>query len=126
MSIFDVFKSPSVQLPQGWIRLESAEQLEQAVNSSSQKPVAIFKHSTRCGTSSWMLDELQKEYDLNAEDIDFYYLDLLTYRPVSNLIAELLSVPHQSPQLILIQQGEATYHSSHAAISLDKLKKHLN
>jgi bacillithiol system protein YtxJ len=44
----------------------------------------------------------------------FYFLDLLAYRDVSDLIASSLGVIHESPQLILIHQGKAIYHAAHA------------
>jgi bacillithiol system protein YtxJ len=54
-----------------------------------------------------------------------YYLDLLSYRPVSNQIAYALSVTHQSPQLLLIHQGKCVYSASHMDISYPELKRQL-
>ncbi len=46
----------------------------------------------------------------------FYFLDLLKYRSISNLIARKFDIPHQSPQLILIKDGEVVDHSSHYGV----------
>lgn len=78
--------------------------------------VAIFKHSTRCSISSMARNRLERDLAGKAH-IPVYYLDLIAYRNVSDLIAERLGVPHQSPQLIVLQRGEVLAHSSHNAIS---------
>ncbi|WP_294234557.1 monothiol bacilliredoxin BrxC family protein, partial [uncultured Chryseobacterium sp.] len=52
---------------------------------------------------------------------DLYYLDLLAYRPLSNRIADDLGVTHQSPQLIVIENGKAVNNASHQNISVDQL-----
>jgi bacillithiol system protein YtxJ len=53
--------------------------------------------------------------------IDFYYLDLLNYRPLSQAIAETFSVHHESPQILLIKNGECTYDESHYGIMMDEV-----
>jgi bacillithiol system protein YtxJ len=55
-----------------------------------------------------------------------YYLDLISYRQISNEIAERLKVYHESPQLILIKSAEAIYDASHNYISITELKEALN
>ena len=64
--------------------------------------------------------QLEATWDLKAEDIEIYYLDLIQFRSVSNLIADRLGVWHHSPQLILLKEGKATYNASHQAIRTDK------
>lgn len=53
--------------------------------------------------------------------IDFYYLDLLAHRNISNKIAEDFQVYHESPQVLLIRNGECVYDESHMAITMDEL-----
>lgn len=60
------------------------------------------------------------ERDLQ-QDIDVYYLDLIAYRSVSNLIAQESGVTHESPQLIVFKNGQAVYDVSHTAINADEL-----
>jgi len=64
---------------------------------------------------------LEQQWQLAEDELPVYYLDLLTYRPISNRIAELFSVQHQSPQLILIRDGKAIYHASHSEIDFDAM-----
>ena len=66
--------------------------------------------------------QLENEWNLDTADIDFYYLDLINYRPISNQIAEDFQVVHQSPQLIVIKDGKAIYHDSHYSISVNQVK----
>lgn len=56
------------------------------------------------------------------EGIDFYYLDLITYRSVSNKVAEYFKVYHESPQVLLIKNGECIYDESHSGIRMDEIE----
>ncbi|GEP98876.1 bacillithiol system redox-active protein YtxJ [Chitinophaga cymbidii] len=102
-----------------WIDLESEEQLKTIQSRSFDHPVVIFKHSTRCGTSSMVKSRLERS-DV-PEGYEFYYLDLIRYRPVSNLVAEVFKVEHQSPQVLVIRNGECVYDESHMAIRMEEL-----
>ncbi|MBF2709684.1 bacillithiol system redox-active protein YtxJ [Flavobacterium soyangense] len=107
-----------------WIPLNHLEQLDEIVAVSSEKPVVIFKHSTRCIISSMALKQFEKEYDLE-DKVDAYFLDLLGYRAISNDIASRFGVYHQSPQLLLIKDGKAIYDVSHESIDAGELKAKL-
>ena len=58
------------------------------------------------------------------DSADTYYLDLLSYRNISNLIAEKLGVHHESPQVIVLNKGEVTYDESHLDISVEDILNH--
>ena len=119
-------KSKDADIHQDWKVLDSIEQLEKVIEASKDKPVVIFKHSTTCGISARAKHGLESEWDFDANDFDFYYLDLLSYRPVSNKVAEVLNVIHQSPQIVVVKNGKAVFNNSHHAISVDSLKKNLS
>lgn len=106
-----------------WIPLESMEQLEVIREKSHTKPAVIFKHSTSCSISSMAKYRIDDHWDFDADDVDLYYLDLLRYRAISNEVAEKFSVHHESPQLILIKDGEVIYDASHLDITVDELKE---
>jgi bacillithiol system protein YtxJ len=101
---------------QNWVHLTSIEQLDEIEKLSEERPVVIFKHSTTCGISAAAKSRLEA-VPFNSENGLFYYLDLLTYRPVSNKVAEKFGVVHQSPQIIVIKNGKAIYNNSHHAIN---------
>lgn len=104
-----------------WKNLESVEQLEALIQGSYQKPIAIFKHSTRCNISALSMSRIERNWETLPADFDLYYLDLLTHRPVSNAIETLLGIEHQSPQMLFIENGQCTYHASHGDIRISDL-----
>jgi bacillithiol system protein YtxJ len=109
-----------------WKSITEESQIEDLVKESFEKPVAIFKHSTTCSISQMSKLKLENTWDL---EIDAYYLDLLSFRPISKFIAEKFSVHHESPQMILIHNGECVYDDSHFDINVPNLKEalaHLN
>jgi bacillithiol system protein YtxJ len=103
-----------------WNELTSLDQLETVISDSNEQPVVIFKHSTRCSISSMALDRLQRAWD-NGENVKPYFLDLIQYRNISNQIAEKFGVMHQSPQVIIIKDGQAIYDNSHMGISFQAI-----
>ena len=106
-----------------WIPLESIDQVNQIVERSKEKPCVIFKHSTRCSISSMAKFRLEGDWDLSENKVEAYYLDLIAHRDVSQYIAEELSVYHESPQIILIKDGEVIYDESHLDITVNELKE---
>ncbi len=106
-----------------WIPLSSAEELEKLIRKSEQQPQVIFKHSTRCSISAVAKSRLEKSEA--PEEIPFYYLDLISYRPLSNSIAERFGIEHESPQILVIKNGKCVYDESHMGIDMDELKDHL-
>jgi bacillithiol system protein YtxJ len=104
-----------------WIPLTFMGQLDEIVAFSNQKPVVIFKHSTRCSVSRMALKQFESEYDL-GDTVDVYFLNLLEHRDISNEIASRFGVYHQSPQLLLIKDGKSVYDVSHSDIDAGELK----
>lgn len=109
-----------------WKSLTTLEQLPQIKEDSNKYPVIIYKHSARCGISSVALDRLERAW--RPEEIqpaDAYFLDLLRHRDVSQAVAQTFSVHHESPQILLINEGKCVYNASHMTISYSALKKQL-
>ncbi len=105
-----------------WHTLNAIDQLNEIVVASKTKPVIIFKHSTTCSISRMALKTFEKEFDLQ-EEVTPYFLDLLSYRAISNEIASKFEVVHQSPQLLLIKNGKAIYNASHENIDAMVLRE---
>ncbi len=108
-----------------WRALTSLEQLDGMIQESADIPVIIFKHSTRCGISKMALRGFEGSYDIDAEKAKPYFLDLLQHRDISNEIATIFHVEHQSPQLLLLKDGVVIYHASHGDIDAGKVKGEL-
>ena len=102
-----------------WIPLTDLNQLETIQDLSFTTPQVIFKHSTTCSISKMSLARLERSEAPTS--IQFYYLDLLNYRAISNAIAEKFSVYHESPQILLIKNGECIFDESHGGIQMEEI-----
>ena len=103
-----------------WNELTDLGQLNEIIAVSNEKPVAIFKHSTRCSVSRMALKQFENEFN-SSDKVTPYFLDLIAHRDISNEIASRFGVTHQSPQLILIKEGKAVYNVSHSDIDAEEL-----
>ncbi|WP_411812801.1 bacillithiol system redox-active protein YtxJ [Chryseobacterium scophthalmum] len=105
-----------------WKTIKSEEDLEKAIKQSYENRIAIFKHSTSCFISKTVLKNFEKEIENSDEqNVSFYFLDLLAFRPISNKIAEDFGIRHESPQLIVFENGEPINNASHQDISLSQI-----
>ncbi|MFM2360526.1 MAG: hypothetical protein RLY16_2519 [Bacteroidota bacterium] len=102
-----------------WLVLNSEQQLADIVKASHERAQVIFKHSTRCSISGVAKNRLDKQEQ--PATIDFHYLDLIAFRPISQAIAEQFQVHHESPQVLLIKNGACVYDESHMSISMDEI-----
>jgi bacillithiol system protein YtxJ len=107
-----------------WIDLNDEQQLSSLKELSKQKAQLIFKHSTRCSISSMAKNRLERS--TSPDSVDFYYLDLVKHRQLSNKIAEDFGVYHESPQVLLIKNGECIYDESHSGIQMEEILEQLN
>ena len=102
-----------------WIEITDLQEIESIKKLSFNKSQLIFKHSTRCSISSMVKNRLEKG-EVQSK-IDFYLLDLIKHRDISNSIAETFNVHHESPQVILVKNGECTFSESHYDIRFDEI-----
>ncbi|GAA3952597.1 bacillithiol system redox-active protein YtxJ [Chitinophaga oryziterrae] len=107
-----------------WIPLTTETQLSEIKATSAEKPVVIFKHSTRCSISAVAKSRLER--GAGPENISFYYLDLIRFRDLSNKVAADFAIGHESPQVLLIRNGECVYDESHGGIRMEELEAHAN
>jgi bacillithiol system protein YtxJ len=107
-----------------WNELTTEAQLMELLAASEKTKILIFKHSTRCATSRLMLDRLQRTWNPDEmQSLSPYFLDLISFRQVSDAIAERLGVPHESPQVIMIAGGKAIVDWSHFEIDYQRIKE---
>lgn len=98
-------------MPASFNYLDSLEKLDDLFARSHEAAVVIFKHSSKCGVSATVSRRIA---DLDAE---INMVIVQTNRDVSSAIAEKTGVPHQTPQALIIRNGEAVYHASHYAVT---------
>ncbi len=107
-----------------WINLKSEGQIKELIEKSHEKPQVIFKHSSRCGISAMAKGRLERSSAPSSAD--FYFLDLIVNRNISNKISSEFKVYHESPQILLIKNGECTYDESHSAITMDEIEEQIS
>ena len=105
-----------------WNSLQTAEQLTELLEESVNSKILIFKHSTRCSISRTTLDRLERNWKDEFPNTKSYFLDLLSFRELSNAIAERFNVEHQSPQVLIISEGKSIYDRSHFDIEYSQLE----
>lgn len=106
-----------------WNILTSENQLDDLKQRSLAIPQVIFKHSTRCTISSVAKNRLERAE--SPEKVEFHFLDLIKYRNISNKIESDFMITHESPQVLLIKNGECVYDESHSGISMSELEEQL-
>lgn len=102
-----------------WNQLSNSHELEELIAASHNTPQLIFKHSTTCSISAVAKKRIDKHEE--QPDLPFHYLDLLKHRSISNNIATLFGVEHESPQVLLIKNGKCVYNESHLAIYMEDI-----
>ncbi|MDQ7947692.1 MAG: bacillithiol system redox-active protein YtxJ [Pedobacter sp.] len=98
-----------------WINLSDRNQVDSIKKNTGYS--VIFKHSTRCSISSMAKRNFELDWDVIPANTPCYFLDLISYRDLSNLVSETFRVHHESPQLLVIKDGECILDASHSDIS---------
>lgn len=106
-----------------WIPLDNLEQLQEILKSD--QTYAIFKHSTTCGISAMAKRNLERMANTVTQSYSVYYLDLLANRDLSNQIAQIWGIAHQSPQLLILKGKSTLFDASHGDIDFDDIVKYL-
>ncbi len=104
-----------------WTEINSENQLHDIWDNLLIKPAVFFKHSTRCSISSMALRNFERNW--TPDDTQLFFIDLIAHRDVSNLLAKLSKVEHQSPQIIVTSNNTVIYNDSHGTIDAEKIQK---
>ena len=107
-----------------WTALQTLSQIDKIIEESTEQNILIFKHSTACSTSRMTLDRLERNWnDEEMVKLKPYYLDLLSFREISNAIAHRFDVEHESPQVLIIKKGKSVYDQSHFGIDYKAVRE---
>jgi bacillithiol system protein YtxJ len=95
------------------------------VRASYERPVFLFKHSTRCpiSASRWPIFQGFAGKESNA---DCYRLNVVEDRVLSLHVAQATGVEHESPQVILLHKGKVIWHTSHWSITEEEMSAALS
>lgn len=121
-----IFSKTPKKDPLPWVEITSTNQLNELLHNIGEKPVLLFKHSTRCSISSMALNGFERNWTTGKELCDLYFIDLLKHRDVSNLVEELTGITHQSPQAIVISGKEIIYDATHTSIDARRIESLLS
>lgn len=103
-----------------WNQVNSTEAISQIEFASHLRPQLIFKHSTRCSISNMAFDRINAHLEEIKAKSDIHYVDVLRNRNMSDAIAKRWNIIHESPQILIIKNGEVVYHASHSMIQPDE------
>ena len=106
-----------------WINLIKSEDIENIITDSFFTPSVLFKHSTRCSISSIAKHRLETDGQMLDSPVKFYYLDLIAHRDLSTKISEKFHVPHESPQILVIKNGDCILEASHLDIHVSEISE---
>ncbi len=120
--LFGGTSEPNEEKVLPWIPLNDIQQLNHIVEKSKTKTQVIFKHSTRCGISRMVINQLVDNYNLSERELDLYYLDLFRFREVSDEVGYKFQVLHESPQLLIVKNGVVVAYASHGSINTIDIK----
>lgn len=101
-----------------WTSLESAQQIDGIKHQDGYS--VIFKHSTRCSISMMVKKRFELDWNKFPENLPLYFLDLIKFRDLSNQVSQDFQVYHESPQLLLIKDGECVLDLSHGQVSVEE------
>lgn len=102
-----------------WTFITDIAQIEEIKKQAGYS--LIFKHSTRCSVSSMAKRRFEMDWEAIPAETKLYFLDLISYRDISAQIAETFQVHHESPQILLIKDGECILDASHGDISAEEV-----
>jgi len=103
-----------------WSLLSNENLLQDLVKLSFSEKVLIFKHSTRCSISTMSKNRLESLGE-NSKIKNCFLLDILNFKEISSKIESDFKVIHESPQVLIIQNGQCIYNASHNEISWDRI-----
>ena len=91
--------------------------LETLFTRSHEGPVLIFKHSSTCPISSAAYSEMSRL----KEEVPLIVVQ--RSRDLSNKVEERTGVRHESPQAIILRNGQAVWSASHFSITADSVER---
>jgi len=102
--------------------LTSIDDFKEALAASHEQPIVLYKHSATCSLSARARREMEP---IAREEPSIYEVVVQSARNVSNEISDTLGIRHESPQVLIVHNGQAVYDASHTAVVTDSVRKAL-
>lgn len=127
MSFFDRVrnKSSDSENHEMWNSISGLGKIESIIKNSDKKPQLIYKHSNRCSVSFLAKQQLEEVAEEISDIAKLYMIDVIHQRDLSNAIASELNIRHESPQVIILKNGEVIWDGSHWEIKGQDILKEL-
>lgn len=128
MKILDLFKSKQTDPLESttWNTISEPEETQTLVEKSKKHPQLIYKHSNQCSVSFIAKKGLDSNIEKLSQFADLYIIDVIRQRDISNAIATLLKVRHESPQALLLKDGNVVWKGSHWDVDAEEILSRLN
>ncbi|WP_419150964.1 bacillithiol system redox-active protein YtxJ [Aeribacillus alveayuensis] len=103
----------------GKIKIDTIEQFQDLIEKHNK--FVIFKNSVTCPISAAAFSQFD-EFTNGHPEIAAYYLNVQESRSLSNYIAETYHIKHESPQVLLFENENVRWHTSHWEITKEALE----
>ena len=110
---WDVCRARVGYMENHFVKITDLKSFEDLSARSKERAVVIFKHSLTCPISSAAYDEM------TAFDGEVALLEVQRSRELSQEIEDRLGVVHESPQVIVLRNGQVVWNASHFRITAD-------
>jgi len=104
-------------MEQQFTQITDTAALDQLLARSNDAPVILFKHSTTCPISSAAYQQMSRV------KADVSLVVVQRAREVSNEIAARTGIRHESPQAIILRNGQAVWNASHFEITASAVEQ---
>ena len=99
--------------------------IDALIAESFRRPVVLLKHSEWCNRSHAAIDVARRELGSWGKQIDCRIVIVQQHRAVAAAIARRLDIRHETPQIILLRDGQATWDAAHTDITAKAVKRAL-
>ncbi len=94
-----------------FLKITDTKSLEEMADRSRERPIVIFKHSLTCPISA---GAYQQMVEFEGEVV---LVEVQRARALSMEIETRLGVMHESPQVIVLRNGQVAWNASHFGIT---------
>ncbi len=109
-------------MPGGIIQLTDGAALDDVLGKGT---AVVYKHSAACWICAMAWRQIRR-FARRAPEVPIFVIDILEQRALSDEIAERLGIRHESPQVIVIRDGEPIWHGSHLKVTASALQAALD
>jgi len=105
--------------------LRTIEHWNALLENSRDEVVVVFKHSNTCPVSTDAFEEVKKFEESENFNDKVYLVVVQAARDISDQIEKDLSLKHESPQIIILKKGKASYNASHEQVKAKDIAKNV-